>query len=397
MKFRTDTIVLPSRLKRIIITAVGSIVAIMVLLPGVAIAQSSSGIGGRPAHPDPSNPRSKSIFVKTIEPGKSIEDEVEIINGSNETKTILIYATDSIASSDGAFACAQSNDPVSNTGRWLDIRTPTVTVPAGGSTIVPFTITAPNNAEPGEHNACIIIQEQKEQRIQGGIGLSFRTGIRVALLIPGEIKKELLPLGLTVTTASDKVVLTPQVKNIGTVSVDATIHTSLATIFSTTIASKDNVFPVLRDQLTKWNIELDSPFWGGLYRASFSIEYDENNTLIGTLAETSQLKTVQGQSRWVVIAPHPLALLIELITIAIIVFGVIRLHIFLRRRHSIKHHWGTHTVQTEQLQEIATQYHISWKQLARANNIKPPYQLKVGQIIKVPSSRSHAHPKSKKK
>jgi len=354
----------------------------------VALAQSSfaesGGIGGRPSNPDPANNRSQSIFIKEIKPGAIANDSVDVINNDDTEKTILVYATDSAKSSGGAFACAQAVDAKTGVGSWIALEQTTVTVAAHSTVKVPFTITSPANAEPGELDGCIVLQEQKEATQQGGIALSFRTAIRVATFTPGNIIKNIDTLGIDVRQANESVTLSPSVKNTGNVSLDTKVTTAIKSLFGTTIASKDNTFPTLRDQVTQWNIAMDKPFWGGLYSASYAISYDASDNHIGETKDDTQ-KTIQGQSVYFVAAPSPVAALIELAVLIGIVIGIVKYFAYRIHKKTVDEKWVDHTIiEVEQLQDVAARHGISWKLLAKANKLKAPYSLPIGTTIKVP-------------
>lgn len=274
-----------------------------------------------------------------------------------------------------------------------------VTIPANEDLEVPFTITPPNNAEPGEQNGCIVLQEVKDSTFQGGIGLSFRTAIRVAVLVPGPINKELTPVGITVKQDSDNVIVSPEVKNTGNVSLDTTVDTQIRNFLGIKIANSQNTFPVLRDQPTKWSFEFGKPFWGGLYRASYSLTYNaSNNGVVGAQASDTDNKTVQGPSTWYFVVPSLSAILIELGILAIITIAIMRMLKSKQHKKDIALNWEPYKVKKgEQVQEIAKAHHISWKKLAAANKLKAPYTLHADQEIKVPPKRKSNKPKRFKK
>ena len=369
-------------------------VSLVASLSSVAIAQGV-GIGGQPAHPDPQNARTKSIFVKTIKPGDVVSDEVQVMNGTAQAQNILVYATDSVVSSGGAFACAQASDVIKGAGSWIKLASSAVDVPANGSVRVPFTITVPNNAEAGEQDACIVLQQKKDTTIQSGIGLNFRTGIRVAILVPGNIVKTITPAGLSVEQKSDKLIVTPQVKNTGTVSVDAKLNTQIRSVFGTVAASQESVYPVLRGQTSQWNIEMNRPFWGGMYAAHYTVSYDKSNNFIGQAAKEQDITTVDGQTVYIFVFPALGAFIIELIAIVALAAGGFLVLRTLRQRNQVRHHWVDYRVEAEQLSDIAEHYRVSWKVLARVNNIKAPYRLTPGSTIKVPSDTPHVPTRTK--
>lgn len=115
------------------------------------------------------------------------------MNNTQEKKTFLVYASDSTPSTDGAFACKQFTEEKKDVGSWIELSKTEVTLDPGTNQIVPFTITVPKNAGVGEHNGCILIQEKKDapKDEQAGMSLSVRTGIRVAITIPGELQRKL--------------------------------------------------------------------------------------------------------------------------------------------------------------------------------------------------------------
>ena len=362
--------------------------AIVVAAPLSAFAQSGS-IGGRPANPDPSNARTQSIFVKTIQPGASVEDAVQIVNNTGVKKSILVYATDSVVSSGGAFACAQAADEQKNVGQWIKVSQSTIDIDANGTIKVPFTVAAPANAEPGEQNGCIIIQEQKESNFQTGVSLNFRTAIRVAILLPGDIKKEISTQGLTTSQKNGKVIVSPSVKNTGNVSVDTDITTTIKSVFGSTESSQTSTYPVLRGELTSWNFEMDTPFWGGFYTASYSATYDASKNFIGSSAN-KELKTIAGQSKTIFVFPQILALLVELLILAGIATASYFLYRHLQHKKAVKD-WKDYTIKSDDnLQIIAKKQKISWKLLAKENGIKAPYILQTDQIIKVPGKANAA-------
>ena len=230
-------------------------------------AIGQGGIGGRPAHPIPGNPRSRSIFVHTLYPGKQVKDAVEVINNSSETKRILTYAVDSQTASDGAFACAQAADTPVSVGRWLILDQKEVTLPPGAKQTINFTISVPRGVTPGEHNGCVVIQDEKQRSApdNNGIVLSLRSAIRVAVRVPGDIQKGLAFAGLGMEPRSEKKLLLNSVlKNNGNVSLDTQLDLTLNYLFGWPAVHMGGNFPVLASSEGQYNFEADRPFLGRL-------------------------------------------------------------------------------------------------------------------------------------
>jgi len=364
----------------------------IILICGVGVAVGpvrvsaidQGGIGGRPARPVPGNPRSQSIFVHTTKPGEQAKDAIEVINNTSETKRVLVYAVDSQVSSGGAFACAQAADKPISVGEWVALTQGEVTLNPGAKQTVDFTIKVPKDTTPGEHNGCIVIQDTKQQTQSdnNGIVLSLRSAIRVAITVPGDIKKGLAFTGLGFTAKDDaKLLLSTALKNSGNVSLDTEVEVKLSYAFGAAASKAGGNFPVLSSSEGRFNFESSRPFWGGWYKLTATARYDDN--LANSLGEGSANATTQ-RSMWVFIAPDPLAAVIEAIAAVVLVGGIAYL-VYRKRHHKQMVRRATdHLVKPgEDLHAIAEMHAMQWKHLARINKLKPPYQIKAGQKLLV--------------
>jgi hypothetical protein len=345
----------------------------------------SGGIGGRPALPREDNPRTKSIFIQTLEPGETGKDAVKVINNAEEPKSILVYATDTALSNDGAFACQQLVDENTDVGDWIKLGKSQVTLEPSSSEVIDFTIKVPMDANVGEHNGCIVIQEAKTtSESEQGIGLSFRSAIRVAILVPGDIQKQLDIVELKGGSSTENVTLTPVVKNSGNVSVDAAISTELRTLWGAELTESGGEFPVLRDQTGVWNFAHNKPFWGGIYKTAVEVSYNDSaSNFIGDSGANNI--SIHTQGPLLLVAPSPLALIIELLLIIVVGSVVYKIYLSKKIHKQVKDSWITYEVTSgDDIKSIASEHNISWKRLVNVNNIKPPFSLKEGQNLQVP-------------
>ena len=68
-----------------------------------------------------------------------------------------------------------------------------------------------------------------------------------------------------------------------------------------------------------------------------------------------------------------------------------------KRREDALRNWSNHTIKLgETLRSIAAKQDVDWKYLAKVNDIKPPYDIKSGDKIKVPK-KLPASPRKKVK
>lgn len=354
-------------------------------LPALAIEYGGSG--GRPAYPRPDNPRTESIFIHTIEPGQLQEEGVVVMNNTAEAKTLMVYAADSTPSTGGAFACKQFVEPKTDVGAWISLEKQEVFLESRANEVVGFTIAVPEDASIGEHNGCILIQEKKEKvEEQAGVSLSVRTGLRVAVTIPGEIKRKLEIVGFVVTQREDgSVVLQPQIKNEGNVSIDADVSTTTRYFFGTTYSIQGGQFPILRGETSDLNFELPKLFWGGWYDARLVVEYDENPDAGVGVKSGMAMTRIESPTVRFFSFPTAAGLAIEVSVLLLLVALVLIPAFFLKRKRWIKDKWKEYQVQSEEdITMLAKRFNVSWKLLAKVNKLKAPYTLQAGKEILVP-------------
>ena len=176
----------------------------------------------------------------------------------------------------------------------------------------------------------------------------------------------------------------PSVRNLGNVSIDADVQI-ITRFFGLNYAQHGGKFPVLRNETSDWNFELQKPFWGGWYQSSFAIEYEKGlDVEIGKETGNEKIK-LEGPSIWFFSTPKPLALAIEFMFLTLIGFSGFLFWLSKKRNKWIKENWIEYKVKSgEDINSLADRFDISWKLLVKTNKIKPPYALRKGQKIKTP-------------
>jgi hypothetical protein len=348
------------------------------------------GFGARPAYPVEGNPRTQSIFVDTLNPNDVKDDGVLVINNTTETRTILVYAVDSTPSTDGAFACKQISQSKNDVGAWIDLEKSEVTVKPGENVLVPFKIRVPENAAAGEHNGCIITQEKIEKTPgQSGVNLSLRTGLRVAITIPGEIERKLQVTDFNVTPKDNgDFTLQLKIRNPGNVSIDADVNIITRYFFGLVHQENGGQQSILREDTSDFNFELKKPFWGGWYRTNYVIKYDESKDAIIGVNSSSTPVELKGPGIWFYSKPTNTALMIEITVGLFIIFGIYLMILSMRRNVWVKKSWIEYEVsEGENISSIANKFNVSWSVIVKANKLKAPYELEPGQTIKVPPEK----------
>lgn len=360
---------------------------------------AAGNIGGYPANPDPNNDRTKSIFVHTIKGGESQDDAVVVTNNTEATKTIDIYATDGVVTNTGALTCEQRVDTADKAGAWIRLSKSQVTLESGQKETVPFQIVTPSNADVGEHNACIVFQSHEDEgEVTGNVRIRTRSATRVAMTVPGDLRRELSITAFTYGMIDGKNTAQLKVKNSGNVSVDTKFSVRIDNLFGINWYRNEGQYPILAqtDYIANYSNDQES-FWGGWYRASATIHYSKD-TSIAVLSdnETGDSVTKIAPSFIVFVKPHPVAVFLYLIGILLLI-GAVVLYIIRRRRlkdervHSILYK----VKRNDTVQGLADSHGVSWKHIVRVNNIEPPYQLEVGQELRIPTKGGAKESKEK--
>ncbi len=350
------------------------------------LAIEYGGLGGKPAYPELDNPRTQSIFIYTLQPGETKTDGILVVNNTTERKQVLVYAADSQKSTDGSFACEQYSDEKNGIGNWITLQKAEVTLEPSTNVIIPFAVKVPEKVSVGEENGCVLIQEKKANSTNAGVNLSFRTGVRVAITIPGEkLRKLEVDTFQLKDVTDDKVTSKFAVKNLGNVSIDSNINLSLQSILGVNVYTSENSYPLLREDTATFNFEIPKPFWGGIFRLVGNVEYDPSaDAIIGK--DTNNPKTkLDNYTQFFVIMPQPLAAVIIIVVVSGLVAGTV---FYMRYRRKLKQtlaEWETYVVESgDDINKIAQKYKVSWQKLAKVNKLLPPYALTVDMRLKVP-------------
>ncbi|MGD9482295.1 DUF916 domain-containing protein [Streptomyces sp. TRM70308] len=131
----------------------------------------------------------RAHFEHTAEAGTTVRDRVTIANLADTERTFALYGADAYNTPrDGGFAVRAADEEQRAVGAWLRLDREEVTVPAGERVTVPFTLTIPRNAEPGDHPGAVVALDQRVLEARGRVGMGVRqaVGARVYLEVTGE-------------------------------------------------------------------------------------------------------------------------------------------------------------------------------------------------------------------
>lgn len=379
------------------IVAAFAMLVIAVAMGGVAHA-AQGDVGGRPAYPKADNPRTNEIYIHTLNRGDSVRDGAIIVNNTDETKVVKLYATDGVFSNIGALTCKQEVEDRVDVGSWVTLDKSEITLEPRSNQVVDFTVAVPANADVGEHNGCIVYQVKDQVPVtSGNISIQTRSATRLSVTIPGTLNKSIDIAEFKVENKEKSQFYHMTIDNTGNVSSDTEVIVTLSGLFGGEFYKNQERYPVLPSNkmfITYKNESL--PVWGGWYWAEAKIAYNGQTGQLGITGTSDSVVEKSADRVLVFIVPHLYVLLglFAFILLLVIVFFVI-FHRRKEKRDALRN-WPQHTVKAgETIQSIADKQDIKWKKLARLNSLKAPYALTIGDKIHVP--KKLAQPVQKKR
>jgi hypothetical protein len=137
----------------------------------------------RPATAD-GKPDNRQHFTLQSAAGGTLKDQVLVTNLSKVAATFDVYATDAFNTPTGAFDLLSASAKPIDIGSWVSFASPTVTIPAGGTVAVPFTIAVPKKASPGDHAGGVVVSLSTGTNVR----LDTRVAVRMYLRVPGYLR-----------------------------------------------------------------------------------------------------------------------------------------------------------------------------------------------------------------
>jgi hypothetical protein len=179
--------------RRWILVALVSLLALLPLVPAAAAADDSQAWSV-----DPSGsgvPGGRSAFVYSLAPGQVFQDSVWITNVSSRPITFAVYARDAFNTDvDAGYALQLQREKPRDAATWIQIAVDRITVQPGTRADVPFQVTIPAGARPGDHAAGIIAEDVAPPTVHGndvGVALQRRVAARIYVRVAGPLEPSL--------------------------------------------------------------------------------------------------------------------------------------------------------------------------------------------------------------
>ncbi|MFF8357881.1 WxL protein peptidoglycan domain-containing protein [Streptomyces chartreusis] len=138
-------------------------------------------------------PDARPNFSYGATPGALVKDHIAVFNYGRKPLTLRVYAQDAFTTDDGGFDLFAARHRPADVGSWIKLRRSEVKVPARSRVIVPFTLTVPAKATPGDHTGGIVASLSAAGGDKKGnkVALDQRVGARVYLRVAGALTPRL--------------------------------------------------------------------------------------------------------------------------------------------------------------------------------------------------------------
>ncbi|MFC7241029.1 WxL protein peptidoglycan domain-containing protein [Catellatospora aurea] len=165
-----------------------ALLAVMAPIPAHAAGNGRWAVV--PTPPDKPGPAPRQYFFLESPPGRTVIDSVRVANLTDRPMTLRLYGADAFnTSADGGFGLLPQAERQRGIGAWTQLGLAEVVVPAKRQTDIPFTITVPANAPPGDHVGGVVAAESTPsgQLAEGGmnVGVTHAVAARVYLRVSG--------------------------------------------------------------------------------------------------------------------------------------------------------------------------------------------------------------------
>lgn len=237
-------------LRGLLVAAI-SLVAAMFLAFSVLLPTSAQGAEGDDATGVSLRPADttgafdgRTNFRYAADPGQTVQDYAAVVNTGTEPNEFTLIATDAFNDEKGDFALLPTDDEPTLVGRWITFENGsnrmTVTLQPGEGRLVPFTLTLPGDATPGDHVGGIVASVLTTG---GQVELDRRVAIRLYARVSGDLQPSLTVTSLSATHSGDwwnpvtgTVTVRYTVHNPGNVALAANVEGGVNTWFGINLA-----------------------------------------------------------------------------------------------------------------------------------------------------------------
>ncbi|MEV0902805.1 DUF916 domain-containing protein [Actinoplanes sp. NPDC049802] len=175
------------------IAAAALALAVLVLPAPAQAAPGDDSLTWSVSPSGPKGPNGRPALDYKLDPGATVTDHVAVTNHSKQPLTLRVYAHDAFITAGGGFDLRAGNAVPIDAGQWIKLGQQRITLPASSRVVVPFTLTVPTNATPGDHAAGVVASLVADTTDTAGnkVSVDHRVGSRVYLRVTGPLQPSL--------------------------------------------------------------------------------------------------------------------------------------------------------------------------------------------------------------
>lgn len=251
----------------------------------------------QPATSDPAIPATRSQIIVKGQPGQTLPAAVLVQNTGSTPGTVRLYAVDATTEQASGEVFRNAADPRTDVGAWITIGTKELTLNAGETRSVPFTIAVPVSPRLGQHRGGIAAEDivVKTNQPLGAATVNFKTVtiIPVEVDLPGPVVEKMMVTGVKSEGAPGQQTLIVGMRNDGTAIV-APVGTLM--VKNSQGQQVQNIPLALRNILPDTAIDYSVPtqtLSAGEYDATVTLTYGQGGETHNTLHFTITTAQVQ--------------------------------------------------------------------------------------------------------
>lgn len=273
---------------------------------GVAQAEGNVSFGIRPTKAYVDNPESFGYFVHSLSPGESLSDEAMVMNSGDVPVALKLYAADATTALNCGTAFANEGQEGNGVASWLSPSLSEIALEPGEETVVPFTISVPSDALPGQHTAGLVVENvpggeaaaSSGDKARFAVTVARRAGVAVVIDVPGPHVAGLEITSIRLKEQDDNQGATFEiaVRNTGNVFVRGEGSLVIKDQGGTELASIPiKMDTVLAGDATQFQVTPNVRMADGSYLLSAALEYEAGKTAV---LEGVEVKVRDGQPEY---------------------------------------------------------------------------------------------------
>jgi hypothetical protein len=295
-----------------------AIVLSFLLSPALTLAQSTEGLLLKPA-----------IVEDNVVPGEVTQYSINVQNISAVDKTFFLTTQDIKGLDDvGLPVFAQEGELTGyELASWISLPSGAITLKAGETKPITFSVHVPNKTSPGAHFGAIFITNRPSQIDSTGSAVGISVASIVSLKIAGDVREEaqLREFSTEKIVYSDtNVDLISKIENMGNILIRPHGTINITDMFGRAVAAIEvnatgaPVFPnSTRKYTAKW---MGDGFTFGRYQAVAAFSYGDTES-----------KTISGTTSFWILPIKPIAILLGVLLL-VIVGMYITIRLYIRRK-----------------------------------------------------------------